>query len=131
MEGWANDLMAIRKRHDVLERKLLQAQLIRRLPGHPLPDTGLRNDVNVWCVSPATTKGTEYSSERFESNILVLDTSLGSSAVIRIIYQGKLFTAGGDSVGVSGWFDAQHHNVYADAISWTDKLVLASSRYSA
>ena len=33
MEGWANDIAGIRKRQEALEKKLLQAQLIRRLPG--------------------------------------------------------------------------------------------------
>ena len=33
MEGWANDIASLRKRQEALEKKLLQAQLIRRLPG--------------------------------------------------------------------------------------------------
>lgn len=33
MEGWATDIAGIRKRQQALEKKLLQAQLIRRLPG--------------------------------------------------------------------------------------------------
>lgn len=33
MEGWAADIANTRKRQEALEKKLLQAQLIRRLPG--------------------------------------------------------------------------------------------------
>ena len=33
MEGWAADIANTRKRQGALEKKLLQAQLIRRLPG--------------------------------------------------------------------------------------------------
>ena len=33
MEGWASDITNIRKRQDAIQKKLIQAQLIKRLPG--------------------------------------------------------------------------------------------------